>query len=175
MPCFYNKKYNAIEFSENCPSRCLGIYKSCEEAFIIWSFPGLAAMSLFVMGFISKYLENPTDPHNNHHYSAVAKFCAVFLFMLWIFASLAGAGEGLSSSLIAVAISMFIGSAIVFSVVFWNALLELEDENIMHGLTKQVESHANILRGLVVLGFSPVILICLILLAIILQQHFFSF
>ena len=162
VPCFYDEYYSEVTFSEECTSRCINVYQACEEAFITWSFPGLAAMSLFVMGFISKYLENPSDPHNNHHISAVAKFCAVFLFMFWIFASLAGAGEGLSSSLIAFAISMFIGSGIVFAVVFWNSLLSHKDSNgIMGGVAKQVESYINLVRGLVVLGFSPLILVYL--------------
>ncbi len=163
VPCFYDEDYQNINFSEDCPSRCIHVYRACEEAFITWSFPGLAAMSLFVMGFISKYLEDPTDPHNNHHISAIAKFCAVFLFMFWIFASLAGAGEGLSSSLIAFAVSMFIGSGIVFSVVFWNSLAEKASDDIMGGVAKQVEGYINLVRGLIVLGFSPFIIVYLAL------------
>jgi len=162
VPCFFDEDYEVITFSNTCTSRCIDVYKACEEAFIIWSFPNLAAMSLFVMGFISKYLENPSDPNKNHHISALAKFCTVFLFLFWIFASLAGAGEGLSSSLIAFAISMFIGSTIVFSVVFWNSLVANGRDNLIGGVKKQVESYINLVRGLVVLGFSPFILVYLL-------------
>jgi hypothetical protein len=161
LPCFFDEDYETVTFTEDCTSSCLDVYQACEEAFIIWSFPGLAAMSLFVMGFISKYLEDPSDPYANHHISAVAKFCAVFLFLFWIFASLAGAGEGLSSSLIAFAISMFMGSTIVFSVVFWNSLIAHGRDDIIGGVAKKVESYINVVRGLFVLGFSPLALVFL--------------
>jgi len=166
VPCFFDEDYEYVEFSDQCTSMCLGVYQACEEAFIIWSFPGLAAMSLFVMGFISKYLENPKDPYANNHISAVAKFCGIFLFLFWIFASLAGAGEGLSSSLIAFAVSMFIGSAIVFSVVFWNSLIkhaETGGDGIIGGVAHKIDSYKNVLRGLFVLAFSPLILPYLLL------------
>ena len=167
VPCFFDEDYTTVTFSEDCTSRCIGVYQACEEAFIIWSFPGLAAMSLFVMGFISKYLENPKDPDANHHISAVAKFCGVFLFLFWLYASLAGAGEGLSSSIIAFGISMFIGSAIVFSVVFWNSTVSMikktGDKDIIGGVAKQVESYKSAVRGLVILAFSPLVLVYLFL------------
>ena len=163
IPCFYDEDFTTVTFTEDCTARCIGVYNACEEAFIVWSFPGLAAMSLFVMGFISKYLENPKDPDANHHISAVAKFCGVFLFLFWLYASLAGAGEGLSSSIIAFGISMFIGSAIVFSVVFWNSTVSMikktGEKDIIGGVAKQVESYKSAVRGLIVLAFSPLILV----------------
>ena len=78
--------------------------------------------------------------------------------MFWIFASLAGAGEGLSSSLIAFAISMFIGSGIVFAVVFWNSLVTKRGDHIIGGVANQIDGYMNLVRGLVVLGFSPLII-----------------
>ena len=174
VPCFFGEEYEVVRFSKECPSSCLGVYQACEEAFIIWSFPGLAAMTLFVMGFISKYLENPTDPYSSHHLTAVAKFCVIFLFLFWIFASLAGAGEGLSNSLIAFAISMYIGSAIVCALVFWKSLVyHASKENldgvtqvvapgsnlIIKGVQNQISRYMDVFRGLVVLAFSPFILV----------------
>jgi len=168
VPCFFDEYYEVITFSDKCTSRCLDVYQACEEAFLIWAFPNLAAMSLFVMGLISKYLANPSDPRANDHISGVAKCSAIFLFLFWIFASLAGAGEGLSSSLIAFAISMFIGSTIVSAVVFWKPLLANgrdELDELVGGVrqkVEQVETYINLVRGLVVLGFTPVIIVYLL-------------
>ena len=178
VPCFFDENYEVIQFSDDCPSSCIGVYQTCEEAFIIWSFPGLAAMVLFVMGFISKYLENPADPNSRHHFSALAKFCVIFLFLFWIFASLAGAGEGLSNSLIAFAISMYIGSAIECALVFWNSLVYHATQENLDGVTqvvapgsnvlikevkKQINRYTDVVRGLVVLAFSPLVLVYLLL------------
>jgi len=163
VPCFIDPNSAAITFSQQCTSHCLDVYAECEEAFIIWSFPGLAAMALVVMGFISKLLERPSDPHNNETVGVIAKACAIFLFLFWILASLAGAGEGLSSSLIAFGISMFIGSAIVFSVVFWNYLMGQSSVEIVDKVKKQIDSYIDVLRGLLVLAFSPLSLVFLLL------------
>jgi len=172
IPCFFDQYYDVITFTEACPSRCLDVYQACEEAFIIWSFPFLAAMSLFVLGFISKYLGNPSDPRANDHISGVAKCSAIFLFLFWIFASLAGAGEGLSSSLIAFAVSMFIGSTIVFAVVFWNGRSVVEgletgkddlvDEVLEVKKKMEIDGYIDLVRGLAILGFSPLIVVYLL-------------
>ncbi len=164
VPCFFDPMYQNINFSDRCTSLCLDVYQACEEAFITWSFPGLAAMSLFVIGFICKYLREPDDPHANHHISALAKFTGVFLFLFWIFASLAGAGEGLSSSLIAFAVSITIGSAIVFSVVFWNSLVtaDIDGEKIIGTAEEQAGSYLDLLRGLIILGFTPLLIVYLL-------------
>jgi len=162
MPCFFDENYEDIRFSKDCPSHCIDVYEACNEAFIIWAFPGLAAMALFVMGFISKFMENPGDPHQLYRVGTLAKAFAIFLFLFWIFASLVGAGEGLVNSLIAFAMSICIGSGIVFSIVFWNSLAD-SSRDIFDALSRKAESFANPLRGLVMLGLSPVLVVYVLL------------
>ncbi len=162
IPCFFDEDFETITFSRNCTSYCIDVYESCDEAFVIWAFPGLAAMALFVMGFIAKFLENPRDPQQFNNIGTLAKAFVIFLFIFWIFASIVGAGEGLTNSLIAFAFSICIGSGIVFSVVFWNRLAA-SSRYVYRGISRKAKNFADLLRGLVVLALSPVVLVYLAL------------
>mmetsp|Transcript_27067 Transcript_27067/g.32809 ORF Transcript_27067/g.32809 Transcript_27067/m.32809 type:complete len:773 (-) Transcript_27067:127-2445(-) len=174
VPCFWNEDYTEVSFSaDSCTKRCLDIYQACEEGFITWANPGLASMAMFAIGFICKYLQEPDDPHAKHQIRGVFRSCVLFLFLFWIYASLAGAGEGLSSSLIAFAISMGIGSGIVFAVVFWGTIVS-EPSRIVGKATRQVEKYSDLVvsgparhddeytdfvRGYFLLGFGPFIVL----------------
>jgi len=163
VPCFWTSTDKVdVEFNSQCRAQCLDIYEECEEAFIIWSNPFLAAMALIVIGFISLYLK-PDDPQAHHGISAVVRFFAIFLFLFWIFASLAGAGDGLSSSLIAYALSMCVGSSIIMSVVFWK---KLTSTDTIGGAYKQAEAYLDLLKGLVILAFTPLLILYLLICAL---------
>uniref|UniRef100_A0A7S4M5X6 Uncharacterized protein n=1 Tax=Odontella aurita TaxID=265563 RepID=A0A7S4M5X6_9STRA len=162
IPCFFSDEtMEEVIFSAACRKQCLDVYQACEEAFIIWSNPGLASMTLFVLGFISKYLRNPNDPQANIQIASVVKIGTGFLFVFWIYASLIGAGEGLSSSLIAFAISLVIGSSIVITSVFWTNLTTSSGEYV-GGAAKQAEAYLDIFKGLLILGFTPLVLAYLV-------------
>lgn len=169
LPCFFNGNKttaDTVTFPGACTKHCLEVFEECEEAFILWANPFLAAVALFVIGFISKFLQEPEDPHAHHQISAIVKFGAVFLFLFWIFASLAGAGEGLSSSLIAYAIAVSVGASIIFSAVFWNSLVARSADELAASVAKQAKEYMDVFRGLVVLGFSPVVIVYLVVAAV---------
>lgn len=162
IPCFWKTEEKlAVEFNSICTTQCLDVYEECTEAFIMWSNPGLAAMALLSLGFIAKYLK-PDDPHSIKGVSAVARIVAIFLFLLWIFASMAGAGEGLSNNLIAFAISLVIGSTIVVAALFWQTVHDKSNKELQE-VRKQASGYKDILKGLVILAFLPVLVgyVCL--------------
>jgi len=162
VPCFWNANDTVVSFPGDCTKQCLDVYQACEEAFIMWANPGLAAMAMLAIGFICRFLREPDDPHVHHQISGVYQFCAEFLFLFWIYASMSGAGEGLSSSLIAFAISMVIGSIIIFAIVFWSALVS-QTSRFVGGAARQVEEYTDLFRGLLILGFSPLLVVYVLL------------
>lgn len=162
VPCFWkttDKK--EIEFSTICNVHCLDVYEECEEAFITWANPGLAALSLIVIGFVANFLK-PEDPYPMRGVATVVRFVAIFLFLFWIYASMAGAGDGLSSSLIAFSISLFIGSFIIMAALFWRHLHKSE-QKLEDAALAQVETSKDLIKGLLVLSSLPLIFVYLIL------------
>ena len=164
LPCFWKDVHETIiDFAaggELCTFHCLDVYEECQEAFILWAFPGLAALGLIVTGLIAKYLKPDQDPSFSG-VTMVIKFMAIFLFLIWVFASMAGAGEGLSNNLIAFAIAMCIGSSIVMGALFWNHVQKTEKG--LEGAIKTAQTYKNILRGLLLLVALPIILLYLAL------------
>lgn len=164
-PCFFRYQSEGaqpyVHFSSICTNDCLDIYDECPTPFIIWVNPGLAALSLIIMGFIAKFI----NPNNvmNEKVTTVIKSSAVFLFLLWIFASLAGAGGGITESLITFAISMFIGTSIMAATVLWR---ETTDGDIIAKAMENNKNYLDIMKGFVLLAFSPLIPVYLILSAL---------
>jgi len=162
-PCFFNAD-GTVHFSISCRSHCLAVYEEeCPIPFMVWVNPGLAALSLIVMGFIAKFL----SPNNvmNEKVLTVVKSSAVFLFLFWIFASLAGAGDGLSGSLIAFALSMFVGTSIIIAPVALSNLSNT-DSDIVGKAMESNTYYMDIIKGFVILAFSPLLPVYLILSAL---------
>jgi hypothetical protein len=133
LPCFWSLCNNSITeeyylhfYPPYCTKQCLDVYEECEEAFILWANPVLAALALIVMGFVAKFCPNHQrrhhQSHDNHQHhnrytnnihtndgddlndsedrthfdndhnvglATIAQITAVFLFIVWILASMA--------------------------------------------------------------------------------------
>ena len=113
-PCFFIANKTSVSFSGSCNDACADVYEECLSAFIIWANPLLAALNLWVLGSIFKFLK-PNNPSRQEKVVMVGKVSAVVFFIFWVFASLSGAGTGLSGALIAFALAMFVGAGIVIT------------------------------------------------------------
>ena len=165
VPCFWQTEEKlAIQFNNICTTQCLDVYEECGEAFMVWANPFFASMALLVMGFLAQYLR-PNDPHAMKSVSAIVRVVAVVLFLLWVFASIAGAGEGLSTIFISFAVSLFIGSAIVMSALYWGAL---QEQNDVAKAAQQAENYRDIFRGLLILAAVP-LLVAYVMLSVVNQ------
>ena len=160
-PCFFNSAKTTVTFDSVCITQCIDIYDDCTSAFIVWANPGLCALSLLVLGAIMKFLK-PHDDAVSDHVSFIVKCCAFMLFVFWVAASLAGAGAGIGSALIAFAMSMFIGMAIILMAVFWNAIFASEEN--MDKTSGRVQEwmrnnkvYLDIAKGLLILAGSPIL------------------
>ena len=164
-PCFFNSAKTKVTFDSVCISQCIYIYDECTSAFIVWANPGLAALSLLVLGSIMKFLK-PNDDTLSDRVTFIVKCCGFMLFVFWVVASLAGAGAGIGSALIAFAMSMFIGMAIILMAIFWNKIFIPDDEEDESGIKidewmEQMKPYLDIAKGLMVLTSSPLIFVYL--------------
>lgn len=165
-PCFYTdviaSNVTSPVFDDQCKLNCINVYESCSVAFIIWINPALAAMSLIVMGFLVDYAQ-ARDPFN-HKVRLVVEATCGFLFLFWIFASLIGAGSGLTTSLIAFAISLSIGSAIImWAIVVSDEIAEHHTEDMIAEALENTESFLDIIKGFAILAATPLLILYLVL------------
>lgn len=178
QPCFWihnndPTQQRSIQFRQTCTVHCLDVYEECQEAFLLWAAPGLAALAMLVTGFTAKYLQ-PDDPHSSYQgVSMVARFVAIVLFVLWIAASMAGAGEGLSNILIAFAISLGIGATFIMGALFTSHLRDTK-QNVEVVVRQQTEMYQDALRGLVVLSALPLVAVALLVSLVnqFIRRHF---
>ena len=54
--CFLADSTSTPTFGKECPFSCLGAYENCSVAFIVWVNPGLASLSLIVIGALVDYM-----------------------------------------------------------------------------------------------------------------------
>jgi len=159
-PCFLSLD-ETVHFSKNCTKECLDVYEECSATFIIWVNPGLAALSLIIMGFIAKFLQ----PSNlmNTNVLTVIKSSSVFLFLFWIFASLSGAGGGLTGSLIAFAVSLLVGTSIIAAAIMQENTPGTNSDQIIGDAIESNKFYLDLVKGFVILAFSPVLVAYLVL------------
>lgn len=162
--CFLADSTSTPTFGKECPFSCLGVYENCSVAFIVWVNPGLASLSLIVIGALVDYM-TPKDPLN-HNVQTIAKGTTVFLFLLWIFASLVGAGSGISGSLIAFGLAITVGSCIVvLAEIMLESNVDADDliEEAMDDVYENTKSFLEIIQGVMILAATPLLLAYLII------------
>jgi hypothetical protein len=158
--------YLIPNFREACPIDCLSVYEHCSVAFILWVNPALAALSLIVIGCLVDYML-PKHPFNPN-VQTVIKAVAAFLFIFWIFASLIGAGSGLSGSLIAFALAMMVGSIMIISAeIFLDTLSDVDPDELieeaMEDAYEHTKSFVEIFQGILILAASPLLIAYIVL------------
>ena len=162
LPCFFNLAKTAVSFDDNCSSQCIGVYDDCTHAFIIWVNPGLMGLAILILGAVMKFLR-PNDNEVSENVSFVMKCCVFMLFVFWVAASLAGAGTGIGSALVAFAMSMFVGMAIILMAVFWNSIKDKDGEEVVLSWLDEYQAYLNIAKGLFIVSASPLIIAYLFL------------
>jgi len=162
LPCFFNANKTEIEFSHECKTECIGVYNECTNAFVVWINPALAGLSLIVLGLLAKYIEPPRN-FFNHHVNGVLESTALFLFILWIYSSFAGAGNGFTSMLISFAMSMVFGAVVIMTAVLWKDIGNVHSEDLIEEAMEQNEMYLDLIKGFVVLALSPLIILYLVL------------
>ena len=152
--CFtFDEETSTIQFGENCDVTCTHVYDTCLNTFMIWVGPFLVSTGFLFLSFFSSFIrEGPKE-------SGPLKFVKVWMFLLfamWVAASLAGAGAGVSTALTAFVLSALIASVVLVIISYSAAERK---ERLQSFQTLCVEKYGNLMdlfRGLVVITCTPI-------------------
>lgn len=161
--CFYIDPKNPQPplFNESCPPICVRVFDKCANMFIVWSGPFLVSLGLFFLSFFATFLKATGTIEQE-----VIKFGKLWfflLFVMWIAASLAGAGAGVSVTLAALTLSAFIASAILLASSFNHIERGERFNQVLSSLLEKYRAYLNIAKGLVVVTSSPIFIVYLAL------------
>jgi len=141
----------------NCPEICSKVYDtSCAgNTFILWAGPFLVSLGLLFLSFFATFLKGD-DSTVEKEAMKFAKIWGFLLFAMWISASLAGAGAGLSTTLAALTLSSFVASA-VFLASSYSQMERIEQVRALwNKLLTNYAKYLNIAKGLLVVTCAPV-------------------
>jgi hypothetical protein len=148
-----------------CDETCTEVYDSCLNTFMIWVGPFLVSVGFLFLSFFSSFIRGGQSPDTDS-----LKFLKVWMFLvfaMWVTASLAGAGSGVTTALTAFTLAAFVASAVFLAVSFNHVE---RDEQITGMKTKFVEKYGNqldLFRGLLIVTCSPIVVVWILLSAFI--------
>ena len=146
-------------WTTECPRKCLDVWDTCYNQFIVWVGPFLLSLGLLFLCFFATFLRNGGTVEQEA--LKFAKIWVFLLFTMWISASLAGAGAGLSTTLAALTMSSFVASAI-FLITSFKAVQR--EEQVMQLWKKLIDNYGNYLdvaKGLLVATCLPIAIVYL--------------
>jgi hypothetical protein len=144
-----------ILYDEGCAESCTQVYDDCLNSFILWVGPMLVAATLFFLSFMCTFMRAESE-------NGVATFGKIWLFLLfimWVSASLAGAGRGVTPALAALTLAGFVGTTVFFAVSFSREDRKAKRKIVWSKVTADYGGWLDVFRGLVVLTCTPVILV----------------
>ena len=155
--CFDVDVETSVIHRLNCPEICLEVYDtSCAGiTFILWAGPFLVSLGLLFLSFFATFLKGD-DSTVEKEAMKFAKIWGFLLFAMWISASPAGAGAGLSTTLAALTLSSFVASA-VFLASSYSQMERIEQVRALwNKLLTNYAKYLNIAKGLLVVTCAPV-------------------
>jgi hypothetical protein len=148
---------NKILYPEGCAESCTQVYDDCLNSFILWVGPMLVSATLFFLSFMCTFMRAHSETENG-----VATFGKIWLFLLfimWVSASLAGAGRGVTPALAALTLAGFIGTTVFFAVSFSREDRKARRKIVWSNIKADYGGWLDVFRGLIVLTCTPVILV----------------
>jgi hypothetical protein len=163
-PCFEfdDADYNTLNFDRCIDGEvCQQIFEKCYNPFIIWVGPFLACLGLLFLSFFASFLRS--DGSTEQEASKFAKVWLFLLFGMWVTTSLAGAGAGVSTTLMALTLALFIASAIFVNIAFDLDEKQGKMKDIVDLTMEKYGSMMNVFRGLLVVTCTPVFFVYLVI------------
>lgn len=146
-----------IIFPEGCSESCTDVYDDCLNAFIVWVGPLLVSMSLVFLSFFSTFLRQ--DGSSEQGIINFGKLWLFLLFAMWVTASLAGAGSGITATLAAVTLASFVASVFFLSTSFSREDQKARKKQVWKRIKDKYGAHLDAVRGLFVVTCAPVALV----------------
>lgn len=157
--CFTIENNQMPVWTLECPRTCTKVWDTCYNQFIVWVGPFLVSLGLFFLCFFATFLRNGGTIQQEA--IKFAKIWGFLLFTMWISASLAGAGAGLSTTLAALTLSSFIASAVLLASSFNASEREEQLMVLWQKLLDNYGSYLDVAKGLVVVTCLPVAIVYL--------------
>ncbi|GFH51182.1 hypothetical protein CTEN210_07657 [Chaetoceros tenuissimus] len=131
--------------------------EQCYNAFIVWIGPFLISLGLLFLSFFASFLRPGTSAEQE-----TTKFARIWMFLLfgmWVGASLAGAGAGVSTTLAALTLALFIAAAIILAISFEKVERKERLNDIGDALVEKYGNHFDVFRGLLIVTCTPIFMI----------------
>lgn len=157
--CFTIENNQMPVWTPDCPRTCIKVWDTCYNQFIVWVGPFLVSLGLFFLCFFATFLRNGGTVQQEA--VKFAKVWGFLLFTMWISASLAGAGAGLSTTLAALTLSSFVASAVLLASSFNAAEREEQIMTLWQKLLDNYGTYLDVAKGLVVVTCLPVAVVYL--------------
>lgn len=159
--CFIvDAKNNDILFPKGCPSNCTEVYQNCSNTFILWVGPLLVSISLIFTSFFTTFFKADTGQSDMVQF---AKLWMALLFAMWVTASLAGAGAGVSTTLTAMTLASFIASAIFMASMWSRSEQKMYVKQMWQKIHDKFGNYLDVLRGLFIVTCAPILVLYLCL------------
>ena len=159
--CFIvDAQNNDILFPKDCPSTCTEVYKKCSNTFILWVGPLLVSISLIFTSFFTTFFKADTSQSDMVQF---AKLWMALLFAMWVTASLAGAGAGVSTTLTAMTLASFIASAIFMASMWSRSEQKMYVNQMWQKISDKFGNYLDILRGIFIVTCAPILVLYLCL------------
>lgn len=147
-----------VELPDGCNQNCeKRVYSDCSNPFIIWAGPFLVSVGLLFLSFFCTFLRGSATPDQE-----IMRFAKVWIFMIftmWVSASLAGAGEGISTTLAAVTLSSFVASSVFLALSYSKKEQEKRFSVLWTRFMEKYGSMLDIAKGLLVVTCAPVAIV----------------
>lgn len=145
---------SSIEFPQGCARNCTNVFDECSNTFIVWVGPFLVSIVLLFLSFFSTFLRNGGSIEKEA--MKFGKVWGFLLFVMWISASLAGAGSGVSTTLAALTLSSFVASAIFLAMSYTQVEAHEHVRAFGNKLLQDYSKYLDIAKGLLVVTCAPV-------------------
>lgn len=161
--CYYgNDADDGGNGNDDGPGRaCQQVYAECYNPFIIWVGPFLTCLGLLFLSFLASFLRG--DGSTEQEASKFAKVWTFLLFAMWVTTSLAGAGAGVSTTLMALTLALFVASAVFINVAFNYDEKREKMDDVKDHLMEKYGGYMDIFRGLLVVTSTPLFFIYLVI------------
>lgn len=158
--CFItDPETNTLIFEDGCDSSCVDVYRDCYNPFIIWIGPFIISLGLLFLSFSVTILRSGKDISPETEASKFVRLWVILVIVLWIGSNFAGVGAGVSTTLAALTLSLFVASSVFFAISFEN----LDEKRHLAVIGEQFNNKFgnlfDILRGLLMITCTPFFLV----------------
>mmetsp|Transcript_27450 Transcript_27450/g.32013 ORF Transcript_27450/g.32013 Transcript_27450/m.32013 type:complete len:861 (-) Transcript_27450:1289-3871(-) len=146
-----------LVFHNNCDESCTQVYDHCINTFIIWVGPFLVSLGLLFLSFFASFLRGDGSPEQE-----TSKFVRVWLFLLfamWVTASLAGVGAGVSTTLTALVAASFVAGVVFLTIAYNSEERQERMDNMKQALLEKYGGFMDVFRGLLIVTCTPLFMV----------------